>query len=105
MEARIIVNIHAFQVTYEQHVQTLIQDAVNSAKAYFDSAVQAMNNKADQVGRSTMPNEVMINVQIARIDAPNWSTVATIRRDNIFSKKELKNVANIGTKSGLAYQD
>ena len=62
------MNLHAFQVTYEQHVQTLIQDAVNSAKAYFNSAVQAMNNKADQVGRSTVQNEGMINVQTARID-------------------------------------
>ena len=50
-----------------------------------------------------MQNEGMINVQTARIDAPNWSTVATIRRDNIVSKKELKNVANFGTKNGLAY--
>ena len=97
------MNIHTFQVTYEQHVQTLIQYAVNSVKAYFDSAVKAINNKANQVGRSTFQNEVMINVQTARIDDPNWSSVATIRRDNIVSKKELKNVANIGRKSGLAY--
>ena len=75
-----------------------------------------MNDKADQVGRSTMQNEGMINVQIARIDdalsrlarldststfeAPNWSTGATTRRDNIVSKKELKNVANFGTEDG-----
>ena len=37
-------------------------------KAFFDTAVQPMNDKADQVGRSTMQNEGMINVQIARID-------------------------------------
>ena len=119
VEDRISVNLQAFQVTYEQHVQTLVQDAVNSVKAFLDIAVQAMNDKADQVGRSTMQNEGMINVQIARIDdalsrlarlesaststftAPNWST----RRDNIVSKKELKNVANFGTKNGPAYQD
>ena len=50
-----------------------------------------------------MQNEGMIDVQIARIDDPNWSSVATIRRDNIVSKRELKNVANYGTKNGLAY--
>ena len=112
VEDRISVNLQTFQVTYEQHVQTLVQDAVNSVKAFLDIAVQAMNDKADQVGRSTMQNEGMINVQIARIDdalsrlarlesaststftASNWST----RRDNIVSKKELKNVANFGTK-------
>ena len=40
----------------------------NSVKAFLGIAVQAMNDKADQVGRSTMWNEGMINVQIARID-------------------------------------
>ena len=82
-----------------------------------------MNDKADQVGRSTMQNEGMINVQIARIDdalsrlarlesaststsaAPSWSAGTTTRRDNIVSKKELKNVANFGTNNGPAYQD
>ena len=119
VEDRISVDLQAFQVTYEQHVQTLVQDAVNSVKAFLDIAVQAMSDKADQVGRSTMQNEGMINVQIARIDdalcrlarlesaststftAPNWST----RRDNIVSKKEWKNVANFGTKNGPAHQD
>ena len=123
VEDRISVNLQAFQVTYEQHVQTLVQDAVNSVKAFLDLAVQAMNDKADQVGRSTMQNEGMINVQIARIDdalsrlarlesaststfaAPNWSAGTKTRRDNIVSKEELKNVANFGTKNGLAYQD
>ena len=107
VEDRISVNLQAFRVTYEQHVQKLVQDAVNSVKSYFDSAVQAMNDKADQVGRSTMQNKGMINVQIARIDdalsplarlesaststfaAPNWSTGATTPRDSIVSKKEL----------------
>ena len=74
-----------------------------------------------QVGRSTMQNEGMINVQIARIDdalsrlarlesaststfaAPSWSAGTTTRRDNIVSKKELKNVANFGTKNGPAW--
>ena len=51
------MNLQAFQVTYEQHVQTLVQDAVNSMRTYFDSAVQAMTDKADQVGRSTVQNE------------------------------------------------
>ena len=37
--------------------------------------------------------------------APNWSAGTTTRRDNIVSKKELKNVANFGTKNGPAYQD
>ena len=123
VEDRITVNVQAFQVTYEQHVQTPVQDAVSSVKAYFDSAVQAMNEKADQVGRLTMQNEGMINVQIARIDdvlsllarlesasastftAPDWSTGAKTRRDNIVSKKELKNVANFGTQNGLADQN
>ena len=53
------------------HIRTTRPDAraaVNSVKAFFDVAVQAMNDKADQVGRSTMQNEGMINVQIARID-------------------------------------
>ena len=118
VEDRISVNLQAFQVTNEQHVQTLVQDAVNSVKAFLDTAVRAMNDKADQVGRSTMQNEGMINVQIARIDdalsrlarlesaststftAPKWST-----RRNIVSKKELKNVANFGTKNGPAYHD
>ena len=67
------------------------------------------DDRADQVGRSAMQNEGMFNVQIVRIgDAfaqlarlesalpasftdPNWSNGAT-RRDNIISKKELKNV-------------
>ena len=57
VDDRISVNLQAFQVTYEQHVQTLVQEAVNSVKAFFDIAVQAMNDKADQVGRSTMQNE------------------------------------------------
>ena len=123
VEDRISVNLQAFQVTYEQHVQTLVQDAVNSVKAFLDIAVQAMNDKADQVGRSTMQNEGMINVQIARIDdalsrlarlesaststfaAPDWSAGTTTRRDNIVSKKELTNVSNFVTKNGLAYQD
>ena len=114
MEDRISVNLQAFQVTYEQHVQTLVQEAVNSVKAFFDIAVQAMNDKADQVGRSTMQNEGMINVQIARIDdvlsrlarlesaatptfaAPNWRAGTSTRRDNIVSKEELENVANGG---------
>ena len=34
VEDRISVNLQAFQVTYEQHVQTLVQDAVNSVKAF-----------------------------------------------------------------------
>ena len=123
VEDRISVNLQAFQVTYEQHVQTLVQEAVNTVKAFFDKAVQAMNDKADQVGRSTMQNEGMSNVQIARIDdahsrlarlesaststfaAPIWSAGTSTRRDNIVSKKELVNVANFGTKSGPAYQD
>ena len=110
-------------MTFEQHLQTFLQDAVNSVKAYFDSAVQAMNDKADQVGRSTLQHEGMINVQTARIDdvlsrlarlesaststftGPNWSTGAQTRRDNIVSKKELENVANFWAKTGLAYQD
>ena len=123
VEDRICVNLQAFQVTYEQHVQTLVQDAVNSVKAFLDIAVQAMNDKADQVGRSTMQHEGTINVQIARVDdalsrlarlesaststfaAPSWSGGTSTRRDNIVSKKELKNVANFGTKNGPAYQD
>ena len=62
-----------------------------------------------------MQNEGMINVQIARIDDTlsriarlesaststfttlSWSTGATTRRDNIVSKKGLKNVANFVT--------
>ena len=60
VEDRISVNL---QVTNERHVQTLVQEAVNSVKAFFDIAVQAMNDKADQVGRSTMQNEGMINVK------------------------------------------
>ena len=117
------MNLQAFHVTYEQHVQTLVQDAVNSVKAFLDIAVQAMNDKADQVGRSTLLNEGMINVPIERIDdalsrlarlesaststfaAPNWSAGTTSRWDNIVSKKVLKNVANFGTENGLAYQD
>ena len=31
-------------------VQTFVQDAVDSVKAFFDIAVQAMNDKADQFG-------------------------------------------------------
>ena len=122
VEDRISVNLQAFQVTYEQHVQTLVQEAVNLVKAFFDIVVQAMNDKADQVGRSTMQNEGMINVQIARIDdalsrlarlesastltfaGPNLKAGTSTRRDNIVSKKELKNVANFGTKNGPAYQ-
>ena len=77
----------------EDEVQTLAEDAVNSVKAFFDIAVQAMKDKADQVGRST---KNMTNVQIVRIDdALSWllrlepastSTFtdgATTRRDNI----------------------
>ena len=37
-------------------------------KAYFDSAVQVVNNKADQVGRSAIQNDDMMNVEIIRID-------------------------------------
>ena len=59
VEDRISVNLYAFQVTYEQHFQTLVQEAVNSVKAFFDIAAQATNDKADQVGRSTMQNEGM----------------------------------------------
>ena len=123
VEDRITANIQAFQVTYEQHVQTLIQNAINSVKAYFDSAVQAMNARADQVGRSAMQNEGNLNIQVARIDdalarltkvesalttsftAPSSRIGTTIRRDNIVSTKELKSVANFGAKNGPAYQD
>ena len=58
VEDRISVDL---QVTCERHVQTLVQEAVNSVKAFFDIAVQAMNDKADQVVRSTMQNEDTIN--------------------------------------------
>ena len=101
-----MANIQAFQITYEQHVQTLIQNAINSVKAYFDSAVQAMNARADQVGRSAMQNEGNLNIQVARIDdalarltkvesalttsftAPSSRIGTTTRRDNIVSTKE-----------------
>ena len=68
MEGGIAVNSQAFQVTYEQRVQALLQDAVNLVKAFFDSAVHAMNVEADDVGRSAILNEGMINVQFVRID-------------------------------------
>ena len=43
-----------------------VEDAVNLAIAYFDSAVQAMNDKADQVGRSAIQNKGMIKFRVAR---------------------------------------
>ena len=46
-------------------------------KAFFDIAVQAMNDKADQVGRSTTQNEGMINVQVARTERRTFSARET----------------------------
>ena len=109
VEGGIAVNSQAFQVTYEQRVQALLQDAVNLVKAFFDSAVHAMNVEADDVGRSAILNEGMINVNSCALmmhllgSAPNGSTGATTRRNNIISKKEL-DMANFGAKSGPAYQ-
>ena len=54
-DAQVRGGSHLREPPDEQHVQTLVQDAVNSVKAFLDIAVQAMN-------------EGMINVQIARID-------------------------------------
>ena len=108
VEDRISVNLQAFQVAYEQHVQTLVQEAFNSVKAFFDIAVQSMNDMADQVGRSTMQKEGMINVQIARTDdalsrlarleSASSSTFAVLNWSAGTSTR-------FGTKNGLAYQD
>ena len=48
VEGRITVNLQDVQVTYEQHVQTLVHVAVNLVKACFGSAVQTMNDKAER---------------------------------------------------------
>ena len=67
VEDRIAVNLQAFQVTYEQHIQKLIQDAVNPVRAYFDSTIQAIEERTDQARPSTIENGGVLNMQIARI--------------------------------------
>ena len=67
VEVRIAVNLQAFQVTCEQRIQALIQDAVNPVRAYFDSTIQAMEERTDQARPSTIENRGVLNVQSARI--------------------------------------
>ena len=113
VEDRIAANLQAFQVTCEQRIQALIQDAVNPVRAYFDSTILAMEERSepsqafDDRERGACPTSKLrafydALARLSRLDsastasfsAPGWNTGLTSREGNIISKEELKNVTN-----------